>query len=89
MRSSDVVTVGSFRTKAHAQKAKHLLDQAGIESTIRPDPSIIDRNQDPTINRRYSAYSDGAQLMVRGEDEDKALHALHGQTDPLPPRSTA
>jgi hypothetical protein len=44
---------------------------------IRPDPIIIDRNQDPTTNKRYSLYSDGAQLMVRAEDVDKAAEALH------------
>jgi len=76
MRSSDAVSVGRFRTKAHAQKAKNLLDQAGIESMIRRDPMTLDRLQDPETNKRFSHYNDQVQLMVRGEDVDKAIHAL-------------
>ncbi len=44
---------------------------------IRPDPTILDRTQDPATNKRYSFYSDGAQLMVKAEDVDKAGEALH------------
>jgi hypothetical protein len=76
MRSSDVISVGTFRTKAHAQKAKHILDQAGVESMMRRDAMTLDRLQDPTVNKRFSSYTDHVQLMVRGEDVDKALHAL-------------
>ena len=75
MRSSDVVPIGRFRTKVHAQKAKTLLDQAGIESMIRRDAMTLDRLQDPASGR-VSSYNDHVQLMVRGEDVDKALHAL-------------
>ena len=75
MSSSDVVAVGRFRTKAHAQKAKTILDRAGIESIIRRDAMTIECLQDPTL-KRYAAYNDQVQLMVKGEDVDKALNAL-------------
>ena len=39
MRSSDLVSVSTFRTRIEAQKAKSILDQAGIGSVIQPDPS--------------------------------------------------
>jgi hypothetical protein len=76
MKPADVVSVSTFRSRAHAQKAHRILDKAGIESIIRPDPMILDRNQDPTTNKRYSLYCDGAQLMVRAEDVDQAVQAL-------------
>jgi putative signal transducing protein len=74
MKSSDLIAVSTFRSKADAQRAKGILDEAGIESMIQADPTIV--------NSRYNApgaFPPGAvtQLMVRGEDVDKASEALH------------
>jgi hypothetical protein len=74
----DMIAVSTFRTKGAAQIAKRMLDEVGIESVIRPDPMIVDRLQDPTINRRYANYNDHVQLMVMAADADKARAALHG-----------
>jgi hypothetical protein len=74
MKSSDLVAVTTFRSRADAQTAKGILDNAGIESEIRSDPTIVDS--------RYNApgaFPPGAvaQLMVRAEDAGKASEALH------------
>jgi hypothetical protein len=76
MTSSDLIVVSSFRSQADAQKAKSVLDQAGIESVIRPDPSIV--HWGPTQGKHF-AESNAAQLMVKAEDADKAGEVLHGR----------
>jgi hypothetical protein len=41
MKSSDLIAVSTFRSTADAQTAKGILDEAGIESMIRSDPTIV------------------------------------------------
>ena len=76
MTSPDLIAVSTFRSRADAQTAKGILDEAGIESMIQSDPTIV--------NSRHNApgaFPPGAvaQLMVRAEDVDKAGEALHGR----------
>ncbi len=65
MKSSDLVAVSTFRSMADAQIAKGILDEAGIESLIRSD----------NAGGMYPAL-DGAYLLVRVDDADKAGEAL-------------
>jgi hypothetical protein len=68
-QASDLIAVSTFRSQADAQKAKSVLDQAGIESVIQSDPSIV--HWGPTQGKHF-AESNATQLMVRAEDVDKA-----------------
>jgi len=65
MKSSDLIAVSTFRSTADAQIARGILDEAGIESMIRSD----------NAGGMYPAI-DGADLLVRGEDLQKAREAL-------------
>lgn len=65
MSSSDLITLTTFRSAADAQIAKGLLDEAGIDSMIRAD----------NAGGMYPGIS-GAELLVRGEDVDKAHDVL-------------
>ena len=64
-KSSELVSVGTFRSVADAQIAKGILDEAGVESMIRSD----------NAGGMYPAI-DGAYLVVRAEDVDRAHEAL-------------
>ena len=64
-KSSELVSVGTFRSVADAQIAKGILDEAGVEAMIRSD----------NAGGMYPAI-DGAYLLVRAEDVDKANEAL-------------
>ena len=66
MKSSELVSVSTFRSTADAQIAKGILDEAGIESMIRSD----------NAGGMYPAI-DGASLLVRAEDATRANDALH------------
>ncbi len=66
MKSSELVSVSTFRSTADAQIAKGILDEAGIESMIRSD----------NAGGMYPAI-DGANLLVRAEDVTRANEALH------------
>jgi hypothetical protein len=66
MKSSDLVTVATFRSTADAQVAKGVLDESGIESMVRSD----------NAGGMYPAIG-GADLLVRAEDVEKATEALH------------
>ena len=63
--SEQLVSVGTFRSMADAQIAKGILDEAGIESMIRSD----------NAGGMFAAI-DGAYLLVRAEDVDRASEAL-------------
>ena len=65
MKSSQLITVSTFRSTADAQIAKGILDEAGIESMIRSD----------NAGGMYPAIA-GADLLVRAEDVQKASDAL-------------
>ena len=65
MKSSDLITVSTFRSTADAQIAQGVLDEAGIESMIRSD----------NAGGMYPAI-DGADLLVRADDVQKANEAL-------------
>ena len=65
MKSSDLVTISTFRSAADAQIAKGILDEVGIESMIRSDDA----------GGMYPGIS-GADLLVRAEDAEKAADAL-------------
>jgi len=66
MKSSELVSVSTFRSTADAQIAKGILDEAGIESMIRSD----------NAGGMYPAM-DGANLLVKAEDVTSATEALH------------
>ena len=67
MTASDLIVVSTFRSTAEAQIAKGVLDDAGIESMIRSD----------NAGGMYPGI-DGADLLVRAEDMEKAKQALTG-----------
>lgn len=66
MKSSELVSVSTFRSTADAQIAQGILDEAGIESMIQSD----------NAGGMYPAM-DGANLLVRAEDVTRANEALH------------
>jgi hypothetical protein len=66
VKSSDLVTLSTFRSSADAQIAKGVLDAAGIASMIRAD----------NAGGMYPAIS-GAELLVRSEDLENALQRGH------------
>jgi hypothetical protein len=66
MKSSELVSVSTFRSTADAQIAQGILDEAGIESMIQSD----------NAGGMYPAM-DGAKLLVRAEDVTRANEALH------------
>ena len=65
MKTSELVSVSTFRSTTDAQIAKGILDEAGIESLIRSD----------NAGGMYPAM-DGANLLVRAEDVARASEAL-------------
>ena len=65
MKSSDLIAVSTFRSTADAQIAQGVLDEEGIESMIRSD----------NAGGMYPAI-DGADLLVRADDVEKASEAL-------------
>ena len=65
MKGTDLVVVSTFPSAADAEIAEGVLDDAGIESTIRAD----------NIGGMYPAIG-GAELLVRSEDRDKARDVL-------------
>ena len=66
MKTSELVSVSTFRSTADAQIAQGILDEAGIESMIRSD----------NPGGMYPPIA-GADLLVRSEDVEKATEALH------------
>lgn len=66
MKSSDLISVSTFRSTADAQIAQGVLDEVGIESMIRSD----------NAGGMYPGI-DGADLLVRADDLEKAHEALH------------
>ena len=65
MKSSELITVSTFRSTADAQIARGILDEIGIASMIRSD----------NAGGMYPAIA-GADLLVRAEDVEKATDAL-------------
>jgi len=70
-KSSDLVSIGTFRSTADARIAQGILDEAGIESMTRSD----------NAGGMYPAI-DGAYLLVRAEDVDRANDALAETEEP-------
>jgi RimJ/RimL family protein N-acetyltransferase len=66
MEPTDLVVVSTFRTTTDAQVAKGILDEVGIESTIRADDA---GGMYPTLSE--------TQLIVRAEDATRATEALN------------
>jgi Putative prokaryotic signal transducing protein len=66
VKPSTLVAVSTFRSMADAQVAKGILDESGIDSMIRSD----------NAGGMYPALA-GADLLVRAEDAEKAVEALH------------
>jgi len=64
--SRELVAVETFRSTADAEIAQGVLDEVGIESIIRSD----------NAGGMYPAI-DGAELLVRSEDAEKAQDVLH------------
>jgi Putative prokaryotic signal transducing protein len=80
MKSSELIAVATFWSPAHAQKAKGILAEAGIESMIRPDPADVDVSRSRITSGNFTGGWPGpavVQLMVKAEDVDKAGAALH------------
>ena len=73
MKSSDLIAISTFRSAAHAQIAKGILDEAGIESIIRSD----------NAGGMYPAMA-GADLLVRAEDAERAADALQRRSHRSP-----
>jgi hypothetical protein len=65
MKSSDLITVSTFRSTADARIAKGVLDECGIDSMIQSD----------NAGGMYPGLA-GANLLVRTEDGQKAAAAL-------------
>jgi hypothetical protein len=65
MDSDELVTVSTFPSAVDAEIAKGALDDAGIESMIRSD----------NAGGMYPPL-DGAELVVRAEDVEKAAEVL-------------
>ncbi len=66
MKSSELVAVETFRSRADAEVAKGILDEVEIDAMIRTDDA----------GGMYPAIA-GAELLVRAEDVQKATEALH------------
>ena len=66
MDTADLVVVSMFRSVAEARIAKGILDEVGIESTIRSD----------NAGGMYPAL-DAAAVVVRSEDLEAAAQALN------------
>jgi hypothetical protein len=75
VKSTDLIAVSQFRSSADAQIGKDALDEAGIESVVQPDPTII--HWGPSQGKHF-AQSNAAQLMVKTEDFAAAIKALQG-----------
>jgi hypothetical protein len=65
MKTPELVAVATFRSTVDAEIAKGVLDEVNIESMIRSD----------NAGGMYPAI-DGAELVVRAEDAEKAAEAL-------------
>jgi hypothetical protein len=65
MTSSELISIGTFRSLADAEVAQGVLQTAGIESMIRTDDA----------GGMYPAIG-GAELLVRAEDRQGAHDAL-------------
>jgi Putative prokaryotic signal transducing protein len=63
---AELVAVSTFRSTADAEIAQGILDEVGIASMIRSD----------NAGGMYPAL-DGADLLVRAEDLERATEALH------------
>jgi hypothetical protein len=65
-KGAELVAVSTFRSTADAEIAQGILDEVGITSMIRSD----------NAGGMYPAL-DGADLLVRAEDFERATDALH------------
>jgi hypothetical protein len=65
MKSRELIVVSTFRSTVDAQIAKGALDDVGIDSMIRSD----------NAGGMYPAI-DGAELVVRAEDVEKAKEVI-------------
>jgi hypothetical protein len=70
-KPSELISISTFRSTADALIAKGILDEAGIESMIRSD----------NAGGMYPAI-DGAYLLVRAEDVERAQEALAETGEP-------
>jgi putative signal transducing protein len=68
-KSDDLVVVGTFNNRQEAELAKGALDAAGIEALVRSD--------DAGGLRPAMSFSNGVELIVRGEDADEARRILN------------
>ena len=66
MKSSELIAVSTFRSPVDARVAKGILDEVGIDSMVRSDDA----------GGMYPAMG-GADLLVRAEDVEAAIKALH------------
>jgi Putative prokaryotic signal transducing protein len=68
MKTDDLVVVRTFNTAIDAELAKSALDAADVDSFIQTD--------DAGGMRPHLAFAQGARLIVRAEDRDRATSIL-------------
>ena len=80
MSDTDLVVVHSFGSRAEADLAKSALEAAGIDALVRSD--------DAGGLRPHMTFVNGAELLVRPEDEDAARDVLDLPATPRDDRET-
>jgi len=68
MKTDDLVVVRTFNTAIDAELAKSALDAADVDSFIQTD--------DAGGMRPHLVFAQGARLIVRAEDRDRATSIL-------------
>jgi Putative prokaryotic signal transducing protein len=74
MRSADLIVVRTFADRFEAELAHSVLEAAGIDSVVRSD--------DAGGLRPALAFSNGAELLVRGADAERADEVLRTPAEP-------
>ena len=74
MSDAQFVVVSSFNDRFEAELAQSALEAAGIESMVRSD--------DAGGMRPAMAFSNGAELIVRREDAERAAEILRTPSRP-------
>jgi hypothetical protein len=68
MKTDDLVVVRTFNSAIEAELAKSALDAADVEAFIQAD--------DAGGMRPHMLYVQGARLIVRAEDAERAMNIL-------------
>ena len=76
MTADDLLVIATFINNIDAELARGALEAAGIESLIRADDCG---------GTRPHMWMGGVELLVRGEDVDRAREILETEPEPLDP----